>query len=308
VYTLHMKHIVVTAGEKFTDIDAFACVVAYTELLVLESKTAESVLPGFLNYSVTPSLQDLGFEIKTKPSFQDYKSVVLDVSEPKHIALCAFEESIIEIYDHRYGFIEYWHEALGDHAHIEFVGACATLVWEQYKLRGFKKDISSRSAHALIMAIASNTLNFNANVTTERDINSFRELQNYCNLTPDFIEEYYIEQEKSVLLDPIESILGDTKIIDTPKVKVTMAQLELWEGKDFIPNNIKALKEVIIDFGEEWFVSVPSVKEKKNYLYTESLHIQELLSTTIGATFFGSYGTTSTLWLRKEIRKKFFEL
>ena len=53
-----MKKIVITAGETFADIDVLACAIAYSQLLTLEGKANEVVLPGPLNSSNTPTILD----------------------------------------------------------------------------------------------------------------------------------------------------------------------------------------------------------------------------------------------------------
>src|SRR5438093_982303 len=132
-----MTNLIVTSGQSFTDIDALACAVAYAELLRLEGNAAEAVLPGPLNHSIMPTMRAWKLSYVTKPTLAIYQSIVVDVSEPKHIAVCVFPDSIIEIYDHRYGFQDVWNKKLGAHAHIELVGSCATLVWEQFEKRGY---------------------------------------------------------------------------------------------------------------------------------------------------------------------------
>ncbi len=84
-----MKHVIVTTGQAFADIDAVACVVAYTELLRLEGRTAEALLPGALNNSVTGSVRAWGLEYRTLSSTTDAEFVVMDVSDPKYFATAA---------------------------------------------------------------------------------------------------------------------------------------------------------------------------------------------------------------------------
>ena len=67
-----MEKYIVTTGEAFTDIDALACAIAYGELLKLEGKEAEVVLPGLLNHSITPTIKSWNLDFKTGPSFSDY--------------------------------------------------------------------------------------------------------------------------------------------------------------------------------------------------------------------------------------------
>ena len=58
--TSKTQKIVVTAGQTFNDIDVLACAIAYSELLLLEGKKSEVVLPGPLNNSVTNIIRSWG--------------------------------------------------------------------------------------------------------------------------------------------------------------------------------------------------------------------------------------------------------
>lgn len=55
-------------------------------------------------------------------------------------------------------------------------------------------------------------------------------------------------------------------------------------------------------------MSIPSISENKNYIYTESEKIKDLLKKIITVNFAGGVGVTDKLWLRKEIRKKLLEM
>jgi len=180
-----MKTTVITAGETFTDIDVFACVCAYAELLNLEGKKTEIVLPGVLNSSITPTLQSWKIPYVTAPTETDYDVVIVDVSELAYVAKFVKPEQVVEVYDHRFGFQDFWKEKIGDNAHIEYVGACATLIWEEYKKRGYAEKISKVSANLLTIAILSNTLNFGASVTDQRDVVAFEDLKKYIDLPVD---------------------------------------------------------------------------------------------------------------------------
>jgi inorganic pyrophosphatase/exopolyphosphatase len=306
-----IKRYIVTSGEKFTDIDAYACAIAYSELLRLEDKDAEVVLPGVLNNSITPTIRSWNIRYATKPSVHDYKAVVVDVSEPSHVAFCAPINLVTEIYDHRYGFQDIWKEKLGENAHIDAVGACTTLIWEQFKKRGFAEKISKNSANLLLIGTVSNTLDFGAQVTNERDVVAFNELKEHSNLPTDWKENYFKEQEISVFENPNEAILNDTKILDVPGIEfpVVMGQMELWDSRAFITNYKEDIEKTLTSFNiKDWFMSSPCVSEKKNYIYTKSDRVKKLLNDIIGARFTGDVGITDKLWLRKEVRKKLFEL
>jgi hypothetical protein len=51
-------------------------------------------------------------------------------------------------------------------------------------------------------------------------------------------------------------------------------------------------------------MTAPSISEGKNYLFTKSKDIKEVLENKIGAEFEGDIGVTGKLWLRKEILRE----
>lgn len=306
-----MKNIAITAGEAFTDIDVLACAVAYSELLTLQGKKNEVVLPGVLNSSITPTIKSWGLQYVTKPTEIENDVVIVDVSELAYVAKFVKPEEVVEVYDHRFGFQDFWKEKLREDAHVELVGACVTLIWEEYKKRGFAEKVSPLSANLLTIAILSNTLNFGASVTTERDTTAFEELKAYINMSENWAEQYFREVEESIFADVKKAILSDTKTLNIPAfgLPIEMGQMELWNAKDFLSKYTKETKSALETFGNpNWFLSLPSISEKKNYIYTESQKIKELLSKIITITFDGNVGVTDKLWLRKEIRQKLLEL
>ncbi len=305
-----MKHIIVTSGQAYTDIDALACAIAYTELLNFEGKEADAVLPGQLNHSVTPIIKSWGLKFLTIPPTVKFDSVLVDTSHLGNFASFVVDDSIVEIYDHHYGAEEYWQEKLRENCHIEMVGACATLIWEEFKKRGYSEKISTTSANLLFTAIISNTLNFGAQITKERDLNAFNELQQYINLPENWIAMYFKEQEIVVYENIIQSVIGDTKVVKVPTLSfpIVIGQIELWDSKQCLIDHKIQIKETLEGFQyPHWIMSLPSIKEKYNYLYTENPEVRKIFSDIIGAIWEGPIGVTKKLWLRKEIRKQLYE-
>lgn len=233
----------------------------------------------------------------------------MDVSEPEHFPLYIPQENIVEIYDHHFGFEEYWKNKIGVNSKIEPVGACATLIWEEYCKRGNKKNISSLSANLLALAIVSNTLNFKATITKERDRQALASLENFITLERNWIANYFNEQTKDILSNIKTAINGDKKIQKIPNLSITVVigQLELWEAGQFITDHQKEIKKILSDCGEElWFMSCPSISEGINYFYTNNLKIKDLLTSKLEAKFDGDIGKTPRLWMRKEILQRFY--
>lgn len=303
-----MKHTIVTVGEVFTDIDAVACVIAYVELLRLEGKTAEAFLPGTLNNSVTRSIREWGLDYLTTPSTPDAEYVVMDVSDPKYIATAATTGTIAEVYDHHPGFEAYWQERLGERSHIEPIGACATLVWEAFEKRGKANEISLVSARLLAAAILSNTLNFGAVITHERDHRAFQTLWKRSDLPDTWIAAYFAEQEAAVTGNVTQAIIDDTKVftIDTVPFPFTIGQLELWDGSSFLKRESPTVKAALETFGHpHWIMSIPSLSELRNHFYCENTELKAVFERGLGLKFEGDYATSDRLWLRKEILKEF---
>ncbi len=292
---------IVTAGNAWVDIDAYACIIAYTELLQLEGKQAEAVNPGSLNASIPDYLAELG-HFRTEPSDSISSIVLVDISDPKFVSSFVKPENVIEVYDHHLGFEQFWKDRLGDKTHIEFIGACATLIWEEILKRGFANQISKQSATLLAAAIVSNTLNFNASMTSERDRLVFQELSKRADLSNDFVANYFHNCEATLLGDIPSALKSDTKIVDFPNfgVPLVIGQCELWESGKFIRKNQKTIQSAL-DMAPHWILTAPSILEGINYLYATNDQIKTWFTQAIGVTWDGDFGITDRLYLRKEI-------
>lgn len=299
--------IVVLTGKAYTEIDGLASVLAYTDLLRLEGKDSVAVLPGPINRTVTDEIKKWPLRFETQlPKMNNKQLVVMDMSDVKYFSGFIPEEQIVELYDHHAGFESYWQEKLSDKAKIEKVGSCATLIWEEYQKRNQSKNISPVNANLLYTAIISNNLNMFSSVTDQRDKDALNNLKKYTSLPSNWVEHYFREQEKSVFSDPEKTIKEDTKIvtIGNPPIKIVIAQLELWNSKEFFDKYLSEVKTSIVGFGEDlWFLTSPSISEGKNYLFTTSAETKLLLQKVLNVKFEGDLAVTNKLLLRKEILK-----
>ncbi|MGB9637611.1 MAG: hypothetical protein ACPLY7_02320, partial [Microgenomates group bacterium] len=232
----------------------------------------------------------------------DYEFVIVDVSEKKELPPFVEKEKVVEIYDHHFGFEKTWSH-LGEKAKIEPVGACATLIWEEFKKR--HQPPSPLAANLLYTAIVSNTLNFQASITTERDKKAFEELRQFVNLPENWIIQYYQDQEVSAYTTPEQTIASDTKIEIVKGMKCAVGELELWNSMNFIKDHKRDIESTLKSFATElWLLNAPSISEGRNYIFTKSETLKNLLRNVIQIDFFGTdIGVTKKLWLRKEILK-----
>jgi inorganic pyrophosphatase/exopolyphosphatase len=302
-----MKKVIITAGQLWNDIDAYACAIAYKELCDLKNIPAEVVLSGPLNESITKSVHDIKTEYKTEliGDPKDYDYVLVDISDPNHFASFVVPEQIYEIYDHRWGFEKYWQDRLGEKAKIDQVGSCTTLIWEEFKRSKLSEQISPASATLLYTGTISNTLNLNAQITDKRDRQALKELEPYAKLSENWVVNYYKELSESVLKYPEQAMRNDTKIITAEDEKYAIIQTELWENETFIQKNISLIKQILQTLPTPHaFLTSPNISQGFNYIITQDEYTKSKLSEKIKAKFDGDVGKTDKLWLRKEIMRE----
>jgi len=263
---------IVTSGWKFNDIDGFGCAIAYAELLRKEGKEAKAVFVGPLNNSVTKMALEAGgeYEMGYKPAAED-QFVYVDISEKEYFAFKDEDESrIAEIYDHHYGFEDYWKERLGERSHIEHLGAAATLIWEEFKKRGFETEISSASADILALAILQNTLNFTSTETNDRDIKAFEELRKRISMTEGWEGRYFSEVANGLHEHFLETLKDYTKI----RPELVFSQLEITEDPKLF---LERYKTEINGYwselgGKRAIINIADMVSKTSLLYSDDAH------------------------------------
>lgn len=301
------EHIIVTSGWSFSDIDAVVCALLYADLLKWEGKSAEAVLPGIINNTLTQEIRSWLPPITVEPTKPATSYVVVDVSELNQIAKFVELDLVTEVYDHHFGRELFWSKLIKQRAIIEPVGACATLVWEQIKRRGYSSHLNQTQARLLYSAIISNSMNLTARITSDRDRQAAAELKMLAGLDDDWIPRYYRDQERALLRDPIATIKADTKDQWLPELNqnIVIGQIEMWDGANYIRNHAKEIELALTSFGNpDWFMTIPSINRVKNYLLVSNDSVKQLLQTAIGAKFRGNRGQTSQMYMRKEILRE----
>lgn len=296
--------IVVTTGQAWADIDAFACVVAYTELLNLRGQRAVAVIPGTLNASVPESYRSLGITETTPPNTHG-PVVMMDVSDPDHFASFVDVDSIQEIFDHHSGFESFWQERLGMQSHIEMIGAAATFIWEEIDHAGMAEIISPASARLLAAAIASNTLNFQIAITCERDRAAFAGASQRGSFDEAALNNYFAACESTMVHGLPETLQNDTKQESIPNfsARVTIGQMELWHSESVVRTNADIIATALSRGTDMWFLDAPSIGDGYTVVYCQHEALKTYLSNAIEIQWDGDIGKTDRLMLRKEILK-----
>jgi inorganic pyrophosphatase/exopolyphosphatase len=304
---------IIAAGDRYTDIDVLACSMALNELKnefskynIVNNQLARISIPTGFNQTIPPSIRSWDLYPVNNPFRNEIKGeyIIVDVSDPEHISKDVDQQKIVEIYDHHFGYDDYWRKKLGNESHIEPVGACATLIAEEIQkhANGIAK-LTGTSVNLLYTAIISNTLNLSAQITKDRDRVMLNSLQRYITLPGNWIEQYYSETGSQILNDPLTALAGDTKSFRTNGINIYIGQLELWDGMHFIKNHLHKVYSFFKDH-EYWFLTIPSISEGLNYFISDNKKVKELLSNKIQVEFKGDIGISKLIWLRKEIKRE----
>lgn len=297
---------VVTAGQTYMDIDAYAGCIAYAELLQLQGHDAVAASAAELNESISMTVRSWRATLVTDyiPSEKDTFTLI-DISNPEWIDKAAKLERIDEVIDHHPGFEDFWRERLGNKAKIEFIGAACTLVYEKWQLAGLYDQMSELSARLLLCGILDNTLNLGARITTERDVAAYEALKIKSNLPDTWTGQYFTECQDAILLDPVKAIGNDTKVVDfrTYDLPIRIGQLAVWDARQVIHEHQQKFHDVLAGMNSQWFINLISVGERKSYFLTDSKEVQAWSSKLLDIQYEDTVAVADRLWLRKEIIK-----
>ncbi len=298
--------IVVTSGSRYIDIDAYACIVAYVELLNLQGKPALAASTAVWNESITKSMRALNVQLDTdyhpKP---DDRYVAVDLSDPSHFDRLVDVGRVVEVYDHHPGFEQYWAEKIGAGSHIDFIGAAATLIYEEWAEAGKLGQMSNESAELLAAAVLDNTLNFGAGVTAERDRVAYKFLAERADLDDVWVARYFTECQEAILADMAEALRNDTKFLKFNGLgeELCLGQMVVWDAKSVIESELDTLTTALGGMCDTWMANVVSISEGKSYFVAIDDKVKTWAENLLNVGFENSVAIADRLWLRKEIMK-----
>lgn len=303
---IHSGRIIVTAGSRYLDIDAYACIVAMRELLELKGIRAVAFSRAKCNYSVCRSLRKDGQIVNTLPpdfpaETSDY--IVCDVSDPEYIKDSVPPGRVIEIFDHHTGFEEYWHSRIGDNAHIEFIGAAATLIYQEWVKVGLTDKMTRSTALLLIAAILDNTLDLTADIVSPADREAYAALCKKAGIGKEWCSSYFSEVQDSVEADLHNALFNDVKmIVDHPVLPSRFAQLCVWDARRIIVR-LDELRRWFDDGKNSWMINIIDIKRRCSFFVCEDAPHQRKLEEVFKIPFENGIARTKKAYLRKEIIK-----
>ena len=243
----------VTSGFRFIDIDAFSCVYAYRELLRLQGKRVQAVITAPLNMSIIGKYRSLDFYQKDQETLvrsDKNRFVIVDVSDPEQIESFVDVNGVLNVFDHHPGFEEFWREKIGAGAVIEPIGAAATLIVREYRKAGLLPKISPMAAELLAVAILSNTLNFQARISTDEDRNTYDELKQYFSIPADFEAAYFSKVQADIEANLPTALRDDSKRFNIGDKTFFIAQLEVWNGVAVMGSRSEEIERFLRDTTE----------------------------------------------------------
>lgn len=298
-----MKPILVTTYIN-PDLDGFASVLAYAELLNKTGFSAQSYFSGQLLSDaafVAGQFRIDYFDQPTDPGEFD-RVVVLDLSDLNRLDEKIKPQNVIEVIDHR---------PVSDPSafpnaryRLEMIGAASTIVAEIFKEK--KVEMSSETAKLLCCAIAVHNLDFKSPGATQRDHQAFDWLKEKSGFETAFVREIFLAISSLPGPKLAETMENDFKWLDVSGRKVGVAQVEIVNGKDLVGQREKEILDKLADlknklFLDFVFLTVTDVEESVDYWVADDSRTRELLKKVFGVEFTGKLAQTSRIILRKEI-------
>lgn len=289
------------------DLDGLACVLAYADFL---NKIGQKAIPSIFgkhHEEADHVIKKYSLKINIKENDpNNYEKIILvDSSDLDGIDKRINPKKVIEIIDHRkVNMVESFPNAK---IQIELVGAAATLVGEKFEKQNI--DLLKDYATLLYGAIISNTLNFRAKVTTDRDRTVAKYLMEKFNFSEDFAHKMFLSKSDLSGKKLIETIRGDFANFKSHNFngkKLGIAQIEMIEGKklaierkdEIVAEIKKIMKELNLDI---CFLTIIDLEANRNIIVSPNKEIEDILIKVLKVNFKNQIAFKPGLIMRKEI-------
>ena len=255
--------IVVTSGRKYIDIDAYASIIAYRELLKKQGNNATASTLSTLNQSIPPLILELKYHLDPVDTSKEAKYIVLDTSNPGFFDERVTNDNLVEVIDHHAGFEDYWKNYQNIKTQIEFIGSVCTLIYEKIIRSGHVEILDTDLCKLLVAGILDNTLNLKASITTDRDRSAYNELLKLGKVPEDFYKEYFSACETEIMKDFEKAIKDDLKIEKAGTLPEVIGQMIVLNLDNF---DQEKMNEIFAAY-PEWMMNVILLEEGKSYIY-----------------------------------------
>lgn len=295
---------VVTAGSAYLDIDAYACCIAYAELLNCQGVAARAVSGAPLNASIPERLKINGEALDDYvPTAQD-EFVLVDISDHHHFDPIVVLDQVVEVIDHHPGYEHYWAQRLGCAADIRPVGAAATQVFQRWGAADLLPKISQQSAALLATAILDNTLNLTGKMTTALDVQAYESLARLARLPADWPAQYFSECQAAIESDLAAALAADLKQMK-PETHLpqVFAQMTVWDADALLQKHRPTINRWMAEQGDDWLLNVISIRDRKSCFLAPAELSQQKLNRLLLLDWQAGLAVRAPSMLRKELLK-----
>lgn len=254
------KNFVVTSGNKYLDIDAYASMLTYREFLKSLGYNAYAMTSSnVLTSSIPKSFLGGQHRLDKIREIQNAEYVILDTSFPDFIDKIVKKDRISEIIDHHLEGIEYWRDS-SMKVEIIPIGAVCTIIYERIKNKNKLSILDRELCKLLAAGILDNTINLRASTTTSRDKKAFKELCELGELPSTFDMDYFEECYKNT--DIRSAIIDDIKIL-----KINNLSLEVF-GQIIALDDIDVgvINDIFKKY-DSWMINVINLRKGRSYIY-----------------------------------------
>lgn len=302
-----MKKEILVTGYVGPDLDGVASTFAYSNYL---NKIGEKAIPCIfskhheeVDYLINKYNLNLNIQEYDPTLFS--KIILVDASEIDTIDKRIDPNKVVEIIDHRkINMVEKFPNAK---IQIEMVGAAATLITEKF----IKNNISFSEDLAILLygAIVSNTLNFKAKVTTDRDIKAVEYLKNNFHFPEDFAHEMFMAKSDysgEKLRQALKGNFANFKSHNFAGKKMGIIQIEMIDGKKMAIERKDEIIKEIQDMMKELdldicFLTIIDLEANQNIFVAPNKQIEDLLSKVLNVEFKDYLAIRPGFIMRKEI-------
>lgn len=304
---------IIVTSYKGPDVDGYACMLAYEELLKSNGLDAYAGFSGDLGVEVKFVLNYLNIAPIDKIfSLNNFDSIVLvDSEQIEATELPAEVKKIKEVIDHHVAHKSQTYTWAN--VEIDLIGACATLVFERFLKEN--KVPTKNTAVFLYAGIISNTINLKNKITSERDIKAAKYLKELAEIPDDFVEKMF--SDKSDVSGPKlkEMLKNDYYERDFFNKVFSVSQLELVGVNDLVDNRFDEMKNIIKDLTSEdkpdyQFLNLIDILDGYNVIIAFNQETEKLLNDSMGLNFIDGVSRVDHIIMRKEIiakLKEYFE-
>jgi manganese-dependent inorganic pyrophosphatase len=182
---------------------------------------------------------------------------------------------------------------------IEAVGAAATLIAERFRIH--EVSPSSEAGMLLYGAIHSNTQCLRGSVTSHRDIEASKWLEDVAFIPDSLLEGQFAARKEEIMSDLAAAIVRESKRYEHESGPYVIAQLEFSGAGQLINGRLTDLTDYSRRLGARTMLNLVDIATGKSYLLVPNGDLRLTVSKLTGLNFKDLIAESNAVVLRKQI-------